>query len=137
MNDLNRASLDAEIERQHNELAKLDPTSPEYKALIESTKILMDCANQDDKIHNEARISELQLDANNQEVKSREKSQLITNICSVVSAAVSAVAGIFCYHKLIKANDLFQQRSIDMEERGFAHTDRSDKWLIKPQYPRV
>lgn len=137
MNDLNRASLDEEIERQHEELAKLNPTSQEYKELIDSCKVLMDCANQDDKIHNEAAIAELKLENASQAVKSKERWQLFTNVVTISAAVLQSFTTILCYLKLIKANERIQQRSIDMEKGGIEHTSRDDKFVIRPQYPRL
>ncbi len=115
----------------------------------------MECANQDDKIHNEAAIGKLKLDASTQAIESRDKIQemkiesskqaikskerwqLITCVANVGVAVITSITTFICYKKLIKANEMIQIRSIDMEKEGLEHTSRNDKFVIKPNYPRL
>lgn len=131
MNDLNRASLDAEIERIHEKMAQTDQTSDEYSKLVKNAEVLMRVANDDDKIQCEAKAEELKIESENERIKDDSKWKKIGNYVAVATAAITSIGSIACCTILCIVNLKAQKRSIDFEERGFAHTDRSDKFMFR------
>ena len=137
MNDLTRASLDVEIEHVHAEMAKLDPTSEEYGRLVKSAEILMKAANEDDKICLGAKVAELKSETEMEKTKEDSKWKKFANVATIAASGISAVTSVACYLILVIANGRRQRRSIRFEEDGWAHTDRSDKFVQKENFPRL
>lgn len=137
MDRLNRASLDGEIERIHEKMSEIDPCSEEYGKLLKQCDVMMRCANEDDKIQADAKLEELKLEADSEKARENSKWQKIGVIVSSGVALLTSVTTLGCYIILCAANSKAQQRSIMFEMDGFAHTDRSDKFMQKAPLPRV
>lgn len=137
MNDLNRATLDAEIEHIHDLMAKADPASEEYQKYVKNVEVLMKAANEDDKIHLAAKTGELRFENESEQIKQDSKWKKIGSIAGVVGTVITSVTTVACYLILVVSNGRRQVRSISFEKDGFAHTDRSDKFVQKEQFPRL
>lgn len=136
MNDLNRASLDMEIERIHTKMAETDPFSEEYEKLVKRCDTLMRAANDDDKIQAETELEKLRIDLDEEKSKENSKWQKLGVIVTGSSAILASVTSIACYVILCVANKQAQERSILFEMDGFSHTDRSDKFMQKAPLPK-
>ena len=137
MNDLNRASLDTEIEHIHSLMANADPASEEYGKYVKNLEVLMRAANEDDKIHLDAKAEEIRSEAESERSKEESKWRKFGSIVTVVATGITSVTTMICYGMLIFANKRRQIRSIWFEEGGGAHTDRSDKFVQKETFPRL
>ena len=136
MNDLNRASLDMEIERLHNKINETDPISEDYEKLVKRCEILMRSANDDDKIKAEAELEKLKIDLDEEKSKANSKWQKLGIIVTASSAVLSSLTTVGCYIILCVSNKRAQERSILFEMDGFSHTDRSDKFMQKAPMPK-
>ena len=137
MNDLNRESLDTEIERIHKKMSEMDPSSEEYGKMVRNVDILMRVANEDDKIHGEATIEELKLDAEIEKAKENSRLQKLGHFVAIGSSALTAITTLTYVIILCTSNRKVQERSILFEMDGYSHTDRSDKFLQKAALPRI
>ena len=136
MNDLNRASLDMEIERIHNKMNETDPFSEDYEKLVKRCEALMRSANEDDKIRAEAELEKLKADLDEEKSKANSKWQKLGLIVTASSAVLSSLTTVGCYIILCVSNKRAQERSILFEMDGFSHTDRSDKFMQKAPMPK-
>lgn len=136
MNDLNRASLDTEIDRIHAKMSETDLLSEDYEKMVKRCDTLMRMANEDDKIHAEAELEQLKLDLDEEKHKDNSKWQKIGTIVTASTAVLTSVTTITCYLILCLSNKKIQERSIMFEVDGYSHTDRSDKFLQKAPMPK-
>lgn len=131
MNDLTRASHDEEIERLHERMSSLNPESEEYSKILKNYDVLIRSANEDDKIQVEAKAEELRIEADADKMRQNADEQKTLNKVNLIIAAASSVTTIVVYVMLCISNKEIQKRSIQLEMDGFAHTTRSDKYLLK------
>ena len=137
MNDMNRSTLDMEIERIHKKMSETDPTSEEYGKMVKNADILMKMANDDDKNHAEATLEELKLDAEAERYEKSSKLQKLGHIVAAGSAILSSLTTLTYAIVLCVSNKKIQERSILFEMDGYSHTDRSDKFIQKAPMPRL
>lgn len=137
MNDLNRASLDMEIERLHTKMGEInDPTSEEYEKLVKRCDTLMRIVNEDDKIKADAHIEQMKLDLDEEKIRDSNKWQKIGTIVTASTAILASATTVACYVILCVSNKKVQERSILFEMDGYSHTDRSDKFMQKAPLPK-
>ena len=136
MNDLNRASLDMEIERIHKKMNETDPLSEEYEKLVKRCDTLMRSANDDDKVRAEAELEKIRIDLEEEKTQENKKWQKFGAIVSAASPVLASLTSVACYVILCIANKQAQERSILFEMDGYSHTDRSDKFMQKAPLPK-
>lgn len=136
MNDLNRASLDMEIERIHKKMNETDPLSEEYEKLVKRCDTLMRSANDDDKVRAEAELEKIRIDLEEEKTQDNKKWQKFGAIVSAASPVLASLTSVACYVILCIANKQAQERSILFEMDGYSHTDRSDKFMQKAPLPK-
>ena len=137
MNDLTRSNLDLEIERLHKQMAEMDPVSEDYGKMVKNVDILMKMANEDDKIHADATIEELKLDAEAERHEKNLKLQRFERGLQIGATVMTSLTTIAYAVILCISNKRIQERSILFEMDGYSHTDRSDKFLQKAPMPRI
>lgn len=137
MNELNRASHDEEIERLQTIMKGMDPTSEEYSKVVRQYDILVQNATEDDKVTLQSDIEKMKMEAEEEESKFRRFWRKVEIIILGATPVVTLITTVSSYAMLCRTNERIQKRSIAFEERGMAHTDRSDKFISKPSYPKL
>lgn len=131
MNDLTRGSHDAELERLQEKMSAMDPTTDEYGKLLKHYDILIQAANDDDKIKADAEAEMAKVDAEEQRTRQAAEDQKKSNLVSLINAGVGAVTTIGVYVLICIANKKIHERALQFEMDGYAYTTRSDKYLMK------
>ena len=135
MNDLTRASHDAEIERLHDKMSTMDPCSEEYAKILKHYDTLARAANEDDKIQAEAKAEALRIEVETEKIEQTAKDNKKRNRLDMVLGIVSAGASITVSMTAFILNLVIQKKAMLFEERGYAFTTQSSKNLIKmPQH---
>lgn len=137
MNDLTRASHDELIEKLQDKLTDMDPTSEEFAKVYKHYETMVKAANADDAIQVRAKAEELRIEAETDKTEKEAEVGKATNKITVIVSAISGVTSLLVYALICLSNKKIQERSIDLERDGFAHTTKSDKYLIKTPNHRI
>lgn len=130
MDNLNRETLDCEMERIQQKLQDCEPGSKEYHDIrIELTE-LSRIANEDDKIKNEFEVARARNESESEKVDKDEKlrrRQWIRDF--TVPLVMTIITGTF--------NLVLQRRTQSFEEKGMAYTSRFKQFQMNAPNPKI